>query len=78
VLMSVASGHSPTIRIYAQYWVVDKTGFGCRFTEGFTDLLGQVPDPATARRSFFPKKEVKTPEMKAVSCLLLTFSGFLT
>lgn len=65
VLFSVETGHSPTIRIYAQYWIVDKTGFGCRFAEGFTDLLGRNPDPSTSRRSYLPKKEAK--EMKDVS-----------
>lgn len=67
VLLSVETGHSPTIRIYAQYWIMDKTGFGCRFTEGFTDILGRIPDPMTSRRSYLPKKEAKNPEMKTVS-----------
>lgn len=65
LIMSVEGGHCPTVRIYAQYWILDKTGFGCRFAEGFTDLLGTNPDPETTRRSFLPKDEWKDRQIKA-------------
>lgn len=65
LILSVACGHCPTIRVYSQYWIVDKTGFGCRFSEGFTDILGTVPDPDTSRRSYFLKEEAKDAEIVA-------------
>jgi SHR-binding domain of vacuolar-sorting associated protein 13 len=64
LILSVACGHCPTIRVYSQYWIVDKTGFGCRFSEGFTDLLGTVPDPETSRRSYLLKEEAKDAEIR--------------
>lgn len=30
LIMSVETGHSPIIRIYAQYWILDKSGYGLR------------------------------------------------
>lgn len=63
LLLSVACGHCPTLRIYSQYWIVDKTGFGCRFSEGFTDLLRTLPDPHTSRRSYLLKEEADDPEI---------------
>ena len=65
LILSVESGHCPTVRIYAQYWILDKTGFGCRFAEGFTDLLGTVPDPETSRRSFLIREELRDRQIKA-------------
>jgi len=64
VILSIECGHCPTVRVYAQYWIVDKTGFGCRFTEGFTDFLGSIPDGETSRRSHLPSPEAKEPVIK--------------
>jgi SHR-binding domain of vacuolar-sorting associated protein 13 len=65
LVMSVACDHCPTIRVFSQYWIVDKTGFGCHFSEGFTDILGNFPDPITSRKSYFLKDEMKHPEISA-------------
>lgn len=65
VIVSIAYGHCPTIRVYSQYWIVDETGFGCRFSEGFTDLLGTIPDPLTSRRSHLSKEAYQGTEMEA-------------
>jgi hypothetical protein len=43
LIMSVECGHSPIIRIYSQYAILDKTGFGCHFSDGFVDLLSSIP-----------------------------------
>jgi hypothetical protein len=64
LVMSVESGHCPTVRIYAQYWVVDKTGFGCRFCESFTDLLGTTPEIECSRRSHLLKEDSRDQAMK--------------
>ena len=63
LLLSVTCDHCPTIRIFSQYWIVNKTGFGCHFSEGFTDILGNLPDKLTSRHSFYSKEEAKNPEM---------------
>jgi hypothetical protein len=52
LIISVEAGHSPTLRVYSQYWVLDKTGFGCRFCESFSDLMGTVADNENSRRSY--------------------------
>lgn len=31
LIISVECGHSPTVRVYSQYWILDKTGFGCKW-----------------------------------------------
>lgn len=64
VILSVSSDHCPTLRVYSQFWIVDKTGFGCHFAEGFVDFLGSSPDPETSRRSHLPSSEAKDSEMK--------------
>ena len=51
VIMSVEAGHSPSIRIFAQYWFLDKSGFGLRFTDSF-DFTGKQPDLDSLRQSF--------------------------
>jgi SHR-binding domain of vacuolar-sorting associated protein 13 len=63
LILSVACGHCPTLRVYSQYWIVDKTGFGCRFSEGFVDILRTVPDPDTCRRSYVLKEEAEDPDL---------------
>jgi hypothetical protein len=65
LIISVTCDHCPTIRIYSQYWIVDKTGFGCHFSEGFTDILGNTPDRLTSRRSYMLKEEMSNPEIAA-------------
>lgn len=64
LIISVEVGHCPTIRVYAQYWILDKTGFGCRFCDGFADILGSIPDTETTRRSHLLPEEAKDPEMR--------------
>ena len=39
IIMSVESGYCPVVRFWAQYWILDKTGFRLRFAEGFDDVL---------------------------------------
>lgn len=92
LVISVECGHSPTVRVYSQYWILDKTGFGCkwacrakvtvvmdrvltrgvclhpptgRFCEGFTDLLGNVPDNETSRRSHLLQEEARDPDIQS-------------
>jgi hypothetical protein len=64
LIMSVECGHCPTVRIYSQYWILDKTGFGCRFCEGFSDLLGTTPDVETSRRSHLLVDEARDPDIQ--------------
>lgn len=64
VIMSVECGHCPTLRVYAQYWIVDKSGFGCRFSQGFADLLGTTPDWDTSRRSYLDFDEGRDQSLK--------------
>lgn len=64
LIISVEVGHCPTIRVYAQYWILDKTGFGCRFCDGFADILGSIPDSETSRRSHLLPDEAKDQEIR--------------
>lgn len=64
VVLSIDSAHCPTLRVYSQYWIVDKTGFGCRFSDGFADLMGTTPDAETACRSYLPAAETKDPGIR--------------
>jgi hypothetical protein len=64
LIISVEGGHSPTVRVYAQYWIVDKTGFGCHFCESFTDMLGMAPDIECSRRSHLLKEDERDPSVK--------------
>jgi SHR-binding domain of vacuolar-sorting associated protein 13 len=64
VILSIECGHCPTLRVYSQYWIVDKTGFGCRFAEGFSDMLGSTPDLDTSRKSYLPPSEAKEHDIK--------------
>lgn len=52
VLLEVEPGHCPTLRIYAQYWISDISGFGLRFCDGSKDLLGTVLVESDDRRSY--------------------------
>lgn len=64
VVLSVESGHCPTIRVYSQFWILDKTGFGCRFAEGFSDILSSSPDVDTSRRSHLLPGEAKVSSFR--------------
>jgi SHR-binding domain of vacuolar-sorting associated protein 13 len=64
LIISVDMGHCPMIRVFAQYWILDKTGFGCRFCDSFSDLIGASPDPETLRRSYLTESEVHTTLIK--------------
>ena len=59
VILSVECGHCPTLRVSSQYWVLDKTGFGCRFADGFEDMLNRIPDRETSRRSHLLHEETQ-------------------
>ena len=52
VLVSTECGHCPTIKIYAQYWILDKTGFGLHMTDSFEDILNSIPKKSTYRMSY--------------------------
>jgi hypothetical protein len=64
VVLSVECGHCPTLRVYAQYWIIDKTGFGCRFTDGFVDIMNSIPETSTSRRSYLVKEEAREREIR--------------
>lgn len=64
LLLSVECGHCPILRVYSQYWIIDKSGFGCRFSEGFLDILASIPDNQTSRRSHLLPEERKDPEIR--------------
>ena len=64
LIISVECGLVPTVRVYAQYWVVDKTGFGCHFCESFGDLLGTTPDVDCSRRSHLLKDDARDQMIK--------------
>jgi hypothetical protein len=62
ILLEVTPGHCPTLRIYAQYWIVDVSGFGLRFCDGASDLLGTVLFESEDRKSYTKKKHnINTP-----------------
>jgi hypothetical protein len=64
LVISVECGHCPTLRVYSQYWIIDKTGFGCRFCDGFNDLMNSVPETETSRRSHLLYEEAKDPAIR--------------
>ncbi|KAG7363354.1 vacuolar-sorting-associated protein 13 C-terminal domain containing protein [Nitzschia inconspicua] len=64
LIISVEAGHSPTVRVFSQYWILDKTGFGCRFCESFSDIMGTVPDNECSRRTHLLKEDSRDPSMK--------------
>ena len=57
VIIGVQCGHCPTLRVWAQYWILDKTGFGLRFADEFTGILGNIPTGYSSRRSYFISSE---------------------
>lgn len=63
LIFALEHGQVPTLRIYSEYWVLDRTGFGCRFCAGFTDLLGTIPDEESTRRSHLPNEELRNADI---------------
>ena len=44
---------------HAQYWILDKSGFGLTFSDSFTDLLGTIPSLETSRQYHFSQELCK-------------------
>ena len=59
VILEVESGHCPILNVYAQYWILDKSGFGLRFSDGFTDLLGTAQVLETSRTTYMLPEEAQ-------------------
>lgn len=59
LILEVVPSDCPLIRIFAQYWIVDKTGFGLRFCDGAGDLLGKTLKTNSPRRSYLLHKEMQ-------------------
>ena len=64
LIISVEAGHSPTLRVYSQYWVLDKTGFGSRFCESFSDMMGTVAESENSRRSYLQDGNLNDASIK--------------
>ena len=64
LVLSVECDHCPIVRVFSQFWILDKTGFGCRFTDGFLDLLNTIPDGETSRRSHLLVDETRDTEFR--------------
>ena len=69
IILGVEAGHFPTLRIWAQYWIIDKTGFGLQFADAFTGLLGGTPTGDSHRRSYALSSEEKHKGIKEDFCL---------
>lgn len=59
LLLEVVPGDCPLLRIFAQYWIIDKTGFGLRFCDGTGDLLGNHIKIDSPRRSYLLREEMQ-------------------
>jgi hypothetical protein len=59
IVLEVVPGDCPLLRIFAQYWIIDKTGFGLRFCDGSQDLLGTTLRTESPRRSYLLYKEIQ-------------------
>jgi len=59
VIIGVEFGHCPVLRVWAQYWIIDKTGFGIRFADDFSGILGNTPTENSSRRSYIDPFESK-------------------
>ena len=57
-------GHSPTLRFYAQFWLLDKSGLGLNFSGGFSDLLQTTPEMETLRKSHLLPIEANDRSLK--------------
>ena len=58
LILSVEPGHIPVIRVYAQYWVIDKTALGLIFTER-SSHLGSQPDQESLRTTYLSRSAEK-------------------
>ncbi len=65
LILEVVPGDCPQLRIYAQYWIIDRTGFGLRFCEGQGDLLGTTLKTESPRRSYLIHKELQNEAFSA-------------
>ena len=59
LILEFIPGDCPLLQIFAQYWVVDKTGFGLRFCDGTGDLLGSTLNTDNPRRSYLLHNEMQ-------------------
>ena len=59
IILEVVPGDIPLLRVYAQFWIVDKTGFGLRFCDGLGDMLGSTLKTTRPRRSYLLEKEMQ-------------------
>mmetsp|Transcript_18923 Transcript_18923/g.40971 ORF Transcript_18923/g.40971 Transcript_18923/m.40971 type:complete len:1580 (+) Transcript_18923:41-4780(+) len=64
IVMSIEMGHLPTLKFYAQYWILDKSGLGLNFTGGFSDLLQTTPETETMRKSYLLPFEATDRSLK--------------
>lgn len=64
IVMSIEIGHSPTVRFYAQYWILDKTSLNLNFTGGFSDFMQSTPEKETVRKSYLTPVEVKDQRLQ--------------
>jgi len=56
VILLVDPGHCPSLRIYAQYWIRDKSGFGLKLSDGFSDFTGTTLLSKSNRHSYLSQK----------------------
>lgn len=59
IVLEIESGHCPVLNVYAQYWILDKSGFGLRFSDGFSDLLGTTQILETSRTTYMLPEEAQ-------------------
>jgi hypothetical protein len=59
LILEITPGDCPLLQVYAQYWIVDKTGFGLRFCDGVGDLLGNTLLSNNPRRSYLLHNEMQ-------------------
>lgn len=59
LILEVVPGDSPILRVYAQYWIIDKTGMGLRYCDGVGDILGYNLKTESPRRSYLLPKEMQ-------------------
>lgn len=52
ILLEVSPNHCPILTVYAQYWLVDLSGFGLRFRGASSDVLGTVTPTDEVRKTF--------------------------
>lgn len=52
IVLEVSPSHCPVLTVYAQYWLVDLSGFGLRFRGASSDVIGTVSPDDEVRRTF--------------------------